>query len=479
MMWALLALAGVTVAFHIAAYRTWRRVAERLGLHFGEGSYWGDWEIYGELRGCKVSVRNIGTLLSRQRRFTRIAVSPPRRISTELELRGETLLSQATKVLTGQDLQLGDRTFDQRVLVGGREDVVYAVLDAPTRGITQRFLETWGGQVAGGEVLRDSATVMHRADPLERLILDAVRLAEALQTPEGGYHTALIHNLAHDPLPTVRRKCLELLLKQGGATADEAIRIASADADPELMLAAADAAGTRALGLLRQLAVAPQVPASVAERALLRLSELDTATAAEVARVLINGPQRSTTGRALELAGHLGLTDLLPRLTAYTRHPDGALAAAAAHSLAALGGGEEAFITQLGHAHPDARLAAAEALASVGTLVAIKPLNAAAQSGALPRKEARRAIEGIQARHAHGTAGGLAMVDDNAGGLAVVEEGGQLSVSEVAEAEAAAEAAAAEEVADAEAGIMRVRVQRTPFGAGEGAVVRGVDVERS
>ncbi|MCA9527006.1 MAG: hypothetical protein KC549_12010, partial [Myxococcales bacterium] len=89
---------------HLHAYRAWRRTADRLGLSFSEESFWGDWEIYGEIRGCRVRVENLKSRLQRNGRYTRITVVGSGRISTGISLKSESILTAARKVIEGEDV---------------------------------------------------------------------------------------------------------------------------------------------------------------------------------------------------------------------------------------------------------------------------------------------------------------------------------------------------------------------------------------
>ncbi|MEZ4473967.1 MAG: HEAT repeat domain-containing protein [bacterium] len=409
---------------HLHAFRAWRRTADRLGLSFSESSFWGDWVIYGELRGCRIRVENLQSRLQRRGRFTRVTVTGSERISSGISLKPESIITAARKLIEGEDVQVGDAEFDARIHMQGREEILLAVLDARTRGTVRRFFSTWRGEVAGGEVLRDARTVIRRASTLERLLLDAVRLAESVQVPEGGYWEALLRNLERDPQPGVRRRCLGLLLGRDGRIRDRAIELGVADPDASIRLEAATAAGVAGGAVLRALLDEPggATAALALERLVAAVPEVGLA---QVAAVLARGPGR-LTATAARLAGLAGLQDSEGRLQLFVGHPDAAIAAAAADALAALGdpAAEAALVRALEHPVAEVRTHAARALGEVGTLAAVQPLLALGARGHA-RAEAREAVQRIQGRHARAGAGALAVVRaSQAGELALGPEGG-------------------------------------------------------
>ncbi|MCB9549709.1 MAG: HEAT repeat domain-containing protein [Myxococcales bacterium] len=413
---------------HLHAYRAWRRTADRLGLSFSEESFWGDWEIYGEIRGCRVRVENLKSRLQRNGRYTRITVVGSGRISTGISLKSESILTAARKVIEGEDVLVGDAEFDARVHMKGRDEVLLAVLDARTRGTVRRFFTTWRGEVTGGEVLRDARTVIRRASTLERLILDAVRLAESVQAPEGGYWAALLANLERDPEVGVRRRCLGLLLGRDGPTRERAIQIALGDADAGIRFQAAAEAGPPGYPVLEALLDEPT--GAVGVQALERLVAVEPAVGLSRVMGIINGAPARLTAVALRIAGEARLRQLLARIQHLAGHPDAAIAAAAADALGGLGdpASEGVLVRQLEHLAPAVREHAATALGEVGTLAAVQPLLAAAAQGGL-KAPARAAIQRIQGRHARAGAGALAVVREaQAGQLALGPEAGQVGL---------------------------------------------------
>lgn len=422
---------GGLLARHVACHAAWRRTADKLGLTFHENSFWGDWEIFGEVRGCRVRLNTVKPTTGRRQRSTRLAVSGQRKISTQLELGPETLLSRASRMLGSGDLVLGDPEFDVRVRVRGRPEIALGVLDARTRTTLKRFVTTWRGEVLGGEVGCDTPHVVRKARQIEGQILDAVRVAESVQVPQAGYLEAIQHSLERDHVPAVRLQCLEILVQHGAERAARARQVARADADPHVRLAGAGAPGAEDAATLVALVLDLASPPEVRETALVRLAEAAPTAAAEVVLALLDRTPDGLTPQALSLAAHLGLRAAFPRIAALLTHPDSDIGAAAAACLGGLAepAAEPILLDVLTTTPIATRTAAVEALGTVGTLAAVAPLLQALEKGAVPRKVAREAIQRIQGRHARAGAGALALAETDVGGLSLARSRGGLALA--------------------------------------------------
>jgi hypothetical protein len=233
--------------------------AEVMAALMERGVYCGE-RLVGTLEGCLIEVTGEG------RGATITAGSLPAGVA----LRPQRFDGVVGRALSGGEIEVGDPEFDRAVLVRGPERVMLAALDARTRarvaqGLGER-LEVGDGQ-ARRRLYHADITRLSREAPALALLAAAFRQAAADPVP------GLARNLREDPLPAVRRRNLEVLLRlrQGDAGITDDLRAALEDPAPEVAAAAALALGE--LPRLRQLVRDPALPEELRQRVRAALGE--------------------------------------------------------------------------------------------------------------------------------------------------------------------------------------------------------------
>ncbi len=290
---------------HIARTRGWRM----------ETDVWRGARAVGEASGCRVEVsmpwrapdhhdrhQGLAETLSRRNRknpwqFTRVRVTFPR----PMALKFAPEAGKLSRLLLGGDLELGDPTFDAAVRIGGKEAVLRAAFDAPTRWSVRLLVER-GGACDGDGItlawLHDRSTGRD-TDGID-CVLDALGRLRAV---EGTTIERLARIAGGDPKPGVRLGALGWLIERhgGAAETEAAVREALVDDDPAVRLMAALRVGDRAV---LQALVAPGPAAAVRVRAVEALSESDEGLAF-LRRVVsrLDGPTRAAAVAALKARG--------------------------------------------------------------------------------------------------------------------------------------------------------------------------------
>lgn len=427
---ALVAIAGVAIAWNARTRAGWRALAKELGLPFSEQSYWLRWTMRGTIRGCAVTVMVHQPSNRRRGVYTLVTVQPEPAIDIRLTLRPEDLKSRALKLIGTDDDQVGDADFDEQVLVHGPAATLLSVLNQPARAATMRVLGKWRVHVEGGALHYDTYGVMANTRKLRALLHDMVGLAHRLRRPAADELAAVQRMLSSDPEVGVRRRCLDVLLARPGPIAHAAATTALQDADPDLRRLAALAAGPAGFDTLADLLRDPRLSAADADSILDTLqTHAPTIAAAEVER-LVCGPPRPASAIAVCIAARLDLRGCLPRINALAAHPDLARACAEALQIFDDAAGEPGFIAILDAVDIDVQRQAVAALARLGTRAAVGPLRQLRARRL--RAEAEDAIEEITTRVAPGGGGTLALVRDAAGGLSpIAARAGSLSAPEL------------------------------------------------
>ncbi len=346
----------------------------------------------------------------------------------DLTLVSESLWKSVAKAYGGEDVKTGDAAFDQAVHVSGSEALALALLDAAGRRAVARVLGE-GGEVTGGRVQLDRKGSVESSDELVELVERCLAVGRALSADPESVPQRLCDNLRTEPLPEVRVRLLSVLDREYPrfpGTADAA-RHALEDADAAVRLLAAK--------------VARDEPARVCLEALVRDDGVDAALRARALEELVRahpsagvrpfialGLASSALPLQLRAAACAGVSRdafHLPQLKLLAEHNAEEVRIAVAKALGELGAPEGELVLMGRLADTEAvQLAAAEALAELGTLAAVEALLPLAQSlkplGGV-KEAARTAIRTIQVRHSAVGSGGLSVVDEGAtGGLSVV-----------------------------------------------------------
>ena len=331
---------------------------------------------------------------------------------------------------SGDDVLIGDPTFDDTVEVHGEPSVVLARLDEGVRKKVRRL-------VSDGGRLEDGALVWHAPTRyFRREIPDALRtlfdLARDLSSTDGGgLYQRLAKNACRDPASGVRLWNLLALQERFGHSpeAHEASREDLDDPSPWVRLSAARFLREGERPTLAGLARDPAVPDQAASEAIALLAA--RAPADEVGPFLVTVLKtRSGEARrqAMEELGRLRHAPAFGPLVVLLERSDPGTAAAAAQSLGLLGDAraERALLKAVESEAYELRLAAARALASVGTASTVEPLLALLDAGRLDgesRQALRDAIAAIQSRLAGAEAAQLSLVTGP-------PEGGRLTLAQ-------------------------------------------------
>ncbi|MET0556298.1 MAG: hypothetical protein ABW221_24870 [Vicinamibacteria bacterium] len=234
--------------------------------------------VTGENRGTKLGVEGVPRWLGLRQR-------DPRRFED-----APAWLNDAQRDPASGGVPVGDRAFDAALVVDGPEAEVLAALDA---GARRRHLELFVPHAGRGALfsltgvepevtVSDGRFATRRPDARAQERRDRVRVAiEGLLAVAEDWTSAvsrqerLAANARHDPLPGVRLRNLETLLRDAPAHAvvPSVLAAAREDADPEIRLTAALASGRDGHAVLRAFLSDPSTPDGVDARAIAVLGE--------------------------------------------------------------------------------------------------------------------------------------------------------------------------------------------------------------
>ncbi|MCK6547119.1 hypothetical protein L6R52_14815 [Myxococcota bacterium] len=354
--------------------------------------------LSGVIRGHSVvvEVATIGHGKSR-REVTRFRVDAQGKVPRTLQLAKQGLVETITATLGSGDETVGDPAFDGAVAIRGDRPIVLAALGARARAAYLELRRTADVTVVAGALTCQLAGATS-GPRVTALVEGLVELAELLAVDPARLEDALVRNLETERVPTVRLALFRAIT--GGhasdAVAERTIERALRHPDPALRLEAATLAGHRGHVIFAILAKNAEVADELRARAIERLAE----EAGE---------------------GHVDPVELL----SLGGGPLALVAAAEWVRELEPAGAEPALVPLLSHDATPVRIAAAEALARVGTIAAVEALGTAERGLFVDRdlkRAARGAIHQIQARAgAHAGAGQLSIA-------APAEEGGALSV---------------------------------------------------
>jgi hypothetical protein len=365
-----------------------------------------------------------------RRQRVRVVVSGGERPLQELSIRPEDVRTALAKLRpAGREIEVGDDAFDAAFYVGGTPVQVHALLDAPTRRDLLELGVEGPVEVRSGELRVElHVYALYRAMQLLR------RCAERMTRPLG-IAAHLAANACCDPEDQVRFYNLLVLVRElrGLDITSETLQKACSDPHPEIRLRAATELGSEGHATLVALA---ESDTDVTARAVAALGiHLGVEkTKAILCRALDD--ERIDVARAcIENLGRFRAAVVLDGVVPLLSHRNSAVAVAAAAAIGWTGGPEieAALLVALESFDPKLRVAAADALARVGSVSAVPKLKEAANSERDDlRRAAREAIAWIQARVPEGAAAGqLSLASAEAGQLSLAEPtSGRLSLAE-------------------------------------------------
>lgn len=423
-------------SWNAKASEDWELAADRLGLHSSPGSAFHPPTISGK----------IGLLL--------VAIGPDdadsrtvytvEGLSTSLTLQSEGFFATPLSDLAGQkDHLTGDPEFDSAVRIGGSEaEAVSLLFDPEVRRLALAAVRDHDVVLTYGKLRLDSdlhAPSPHEIVRLARVVIDLAQAIEnRLELPTG---KRLREAVLRQDGPIARR-ALELLVERQPGTLGtikacqgllEHVR------DPETRLLAARHAGPAGLEHLARLARDMRgTPATVRAAA---FKEVLATMAIQESKALLEEGLRDVMREvrlvAIRAVRELRRMECTARLATLASHAgvDEEEQLAIAETMDELGGehAERALIALLSADTAAVRLAAAQALRQHGTIAAVGPLLATAESSGVlsaVRTAAQDAVRAIQDRVPGSAAGQLALAPetpDVAGAVSLADARGALS----------------------------------------------------
>lgn len=100
--------------------QTWSAVARSLGLMYDSGSMMKDRVMSGNIDGCAVTVQTLTRGSGKDsKKYTRYQVSYPSPMRVSFRISRQGFVNSLTKAFGAQDIKMGDREFDQLVMIKG------------------------------------------------------------------------------------------------------------------------------------------------------------------------------------------------------------------------------------------------------------------------------------------------------------------------------------------------------------------------
>jgi HEAT repeat protein len=341
--------------------------------------------------------------------------------------------------VSGREIEIGDKGFDDDFHLTGPHTFVRALLDDKTRRLLRILLLEIDLEVAGGK-LRGTLPVTTSWGQHERVVARMLPLlldvARRLERPRDLVRR-LADNARLDPLPEVRLQNLLTLVREypEHPATDEALAAGCADASDWIRVRAATARGERGRATLLEVLARDDPDDDAAAQAIGVLGErLPPESTIQILGRALRARHTQTARACLTALGDNGDADAIGLLSRVMGIEEGGLAVAAAEALGATGSpaAEPALVAALEREIPDVRVAAARALGRAGMAGAVLPLREAEARDARDdrfRRAARQAIAEIHSRLGGVSPGQLSLAIAEAGTLSLVDdERGRLSL---------------------------------------------------
>jgi hypothetical protein len=311
----------------------------------------------------------------------------------------------------------------------GAERAIASLLDGRLRAVTRS-----GDQLAIGDgfLMFDSPFAI-RDGALQILLAALVRAGKRLTeaTSAGVLNEAqlLLDNLAHDSDATVRSRSTDVLLAELPQHRQETLALALRDPSPEVRFAAARHLKAGSFEIIQRVIRDPLASDGLSERALRHLiRRFKPERTVPVLREVLHDGDRHLVRIAVRHLGELRYRPAVRWLDEVAKNlsdPDiGAAVAQALGNLGASPDGEDALLQLFDWHEIDVKLAAAEALANIGTRRSVEKLLPATKTARLDRRlklAASTAIQAIRARLGPLGTGALSVVetDSECGALSI------------------------------------------------------------
>ncbi len=429
----------LTVQFAIrsSSASTWRHTAESLGLVFEPAGFTTGPSMSGHLEGFDVKVEVVrGGGRGTNNDHTRVIVNGGGRVPMEVALANETFWSGLD--VMGQEIEIGDKPFDDLVRVRGVESFVLAALSAESRDVVSEYIRVDKGVVKDGDVTCSRAGHERDGNKLEARVRRMVRVADALSIREREVPDRMANNVERDPSSGVRYRNLDYLARffRRNAATERACEAALGDKSPRVRLLAGVTIGGRGMTTLEELVADPQVPRDVAASAFDVLAQrLPRADLEKRTLEVLRSPNDALVISALDVTAKERFASARPRVMGLLAGRRPPVVAAAARALGVVDDPRTTalLVPLLDHEDDDVKIAACASLGRVGSIDAVEPLLDHAKGlfkNAALKSAARGAIDAIQSRAGGADGGRLSVVEaEDAGALSVAAgEAGSVAV---------------------------------------------------
>ncbi|MBI5365440.1 MAG: hypothetical protein HZA54_00260, partial [Planctomycetes bacterium] len=368
---ALLIMAGIKSQRARSPLGLWKAAAAELGLTFEmRKAFLGKYcVLVGTIEGCDVEVR-MGDMSTKAPQPAVVVTVGRKDLPGGLRLSKENLATGLGKVVQGADVEVGSAWFDKEVLVWGDEAETVAVLDEATRKQVLRFVAARGGEVRDRRLTLMLTVAEGSLRPAIGAVRELVELAGRLAVGARPVPTRLRENATGDSAAAVRRRNFETLLKYFPEHAEtRAAGLALLrDADPEMRLAGARAAGEAGWKVLQELAESPECALPIRVGALgLMIATVPAERLGPMLELAALSAEPMVAGAAMGALAGMRDPRIVARIAQWGVRLAGTAAEAASRLLVELRvpGAESVLLVLLGHADMRARVAAARALGAV------------------------------------------------------------------------------------------------------------------
>ncbi len=330
-----------------------------------------------------------------------------------------------------REIEIGDEPFDSAFYIGGPMRLVYALLDAETRGLLVSVSSECRLELFGGELQAETSDWK-----LSAVLPSLVALGRRFSRPRD-ITFRLARNARRDPAAGVRLQNLRFLAREspGDPRTVKTLRRACSDSSPKVRLWAARELGAEGRDVLLELAESEADDDCSAQAISALGPELPFETTRAILVQALRRRHVQTARACLEVLGRSGTAAAVEDLAKVMARERGELAVVAARALGTTGNtaAEPPLIQTLRHETAEVRVAAANGLGRLGSSSAVLPLAEAAESfshDAALVQAARQAIAEIQSRLPGASPGQLSLAATETGQLSLAStESGELSLA--------------------------------------------------
>ncbi len=207
-------------------------------------------EVRGTTQGMDLHVDTFasGTGDSRST-WTRFRLKDPTSLEAE-SIAAEGLFSGMGKLMSGEDIQLGDPSVDAKLLLRGSEFEIVARMDADARRVV-RLAVARGWEHDRGTWRYQRRGRMSNAAEMLAVLTHGFDVVRSLRLGERDWQEALVERALTDPLPSARLRALEVRLKSSEplSSEDEERLIATGD---EVGVVVAERMGVRGIPIMKR-----------------------------------------------------------------------------------------------------------------------------------------------------------------------------------------------------------------------------------